>query len=317
MALRICSIGCGRHARRAHGASYARYAKEFPQTELAACCDIDDDKARAFADDFGFARFDTDLDVMLEREKPDAVCLVSPPALTCEMGCRILRHGTPLLIEKPPGTNPAELEKLIEAAGDTPTMVAFNRRFAPALVELKKQIANLDVHDIDYLMVRNKRTEPDFSMTAIHGIDAIRFLVGDFAEVHLSYQPIASAAPAVNIVLEGVTASGIRARFRCYPCAGGIFERATVQADGHTLEANVPMWNSHDMPGTVRHYMDDQRVAQISGDMDDPEIVLSGFYDENEAFFEAVRAGRVPEPNLNNSRQSVLIADAICRRQQM
>jgi len=314
MALRICSIGCGRHARNAHGTSYARYVRQYPDTELVSCCDLDEQKARAFAGDFGFARSDTDLDVMLNRERPDAVCLISPPALTCELGCRVLRHGIPLLVEKPPGVSPGQLEQLIEAAGDTPVMVAFNRRFAPALVKLKSRLADLHIHEIDYQMVRSMRKEPDFFTTAIHGIDALRFLVGDFASASMTYQRIASATSAANMVIDGFTKSGTRVRFRCYPCAGGIFERATVQADGHTLEANVPMWNSHDMPGVVRHFAGDQCIAEISGEMDVPEIVISGFYGENEAFFEAVRYGRTLTPTLAESRQSVRVADVLFRR---
>lgn len=313
MAFGICTVGCGRHARRAHGPSYARYAQR-TGTQLISCCDIDAARAEDFARDFGFDRFDIDLDTMLDRENPDAICLVAPPPLTCALACRILPRGVPLLLEKPPGIDMVELERVIGAAGNTPVMVAFNRRFAPGLVELRRCIAGLEIHEIDYLMIRHARSEPDFSKTAIHGVDALRFLVGDFHDVRLSYQPIQNAEPACNIVMEAQTPAGARVRYRCYPCGGGVFERAAVQAEGVCLEANVPMWNSHDMPGVVRAYEADQCKFEVKGDPGDPEIVLSGFYGVNEAFFEAVRAGRPPTPTVVESRLSMRIADAIRRR---
>lgn len=314
MSFRICSIGCGRHARNAHGTSYARYVQMHADTELAACCDLDSDKAQAFARDYGFGSFDTDLDVMLLREKPDAVCLIAPPSLACDLACRVLKHRIPMLTEKPPAMNVAELHRMIDAANDTPTMVAFNRRFAPALVDLRQNMDGLVVYDIDYLMVRAARDEPDFSMTAIHGIDTLRYLGGDFADLRITYQPIESAPPAVNMLIEGVNAAGVRMRLRIYPCAGGIFERAAVQAEGQTLEANVPMWASHDMPGVFRKYAHDTLVTETLGNAADPEIVVSGFYGENAAFFDNVRSGLALSPDLISSRQSVEIADAIRRR---
>lgn len=100
-AFRICLIGCGRHARMAHGPSLRKYRDETPGVVLAATCDINLDAARAFAADFGFAAAHTSIDAMLDREQPDALSVVLPPHLTAATCAPLLERGIPMLIEKP------------------------------------------------------------------------------------------------------------------------------------------------------------------------------------------------------------------------
>src|SRR3989304_5938168 len=133
--MRLCQIGCGEHARVAHGPAQARYASTHPGIELAACCDLDLGRASSYARDFGFARHHTDALAMLETERPDAVVLVVPDPLPGDLGCPVLERGLPLLLEKPPGRTLAEVDRLIAAAESrrpaAPPPVAFNRRFVP------------------------------------------------------------------------------------------------------------------------------------------------------------------------------------------
>ena len=75
MSFTICTIGCGSHATKNHGPAYAKYAATHPDTILAACCDLSEDKAMQFRHRFGFARHYTDLETMLRQEKPDAVLM--------------------------------------------------------------------------------------------------------------------------------------------------------------------------------------------------------------------------------------------------
>src|SRR3990170_4454129 len=143
--MRLCQIGCGEHARVAHGPAQARYASTHPGIELAACCDLDLGRASSYARDFGFARHHTDALAMLETERPDAVVLVVPDGLTCDLGCSVLERGLPLLLEKPPGRTVAVVDRLIAAAeGRRPSFphrVPFTRRFVPGVAERRGQPA--------------------------------------------------------------------------------------------------------------------------------------------------------------------------------
>ena len=137
---RLATIGCGEHATGTHGPSLALYAERHPGTELVACCDLDPGKAERYRARFGFARAYTDLRRMLDTERPDAVSLVAPVERTCELACLIFEWGFPLLVEKPPGRTVAEVDRMIAAAGGVAHQVAFNRRFAPLLRELKRDV---------------------------------------------------------------------------------------------------------------------------------------------------------------------------------
>jgi predicted dehydrogenase len=136
--MKLCAIGCGAHAASSHGPAQALYAARHPGLTLAGCCDLDPARAAAHRERFGFARSYSDPWAMLEAERPDAVVLVVAEDATCAVASRVLEQGYPLLLEKPPGRTPDEVDRMVNAAEAggrrgrvIPHQVAFNRRFAP------------------------------------------------------------------------------------------------------------------------------------------------------------------------------------------
>jgi myo-inositol 2-dehydrogenase / D-chiro-inositol 1-dehydrogenase len=320
---KLATVGCGEHATGSHGPSLALYAARHPGTELVACCDLDPGKAERYRARFGFARAYTDLRRMLDTERPDAVSLVAPVELTCELACSIFEWGFPLLLEKPPGRTPDEVDRMIAAAGGIAHQVAFNRRFAPLVQELRREmdahVAPAELQHVRYEMTRVDRREPDFSTTAIHGIDAVRYLAGsDYAEVRFRYQPLPGGGTGVaNIFLDAVMASGATAHLAFCPLAGVVVERAAVHARDHTFYVHLPMWDTFDAPGRMQHLEKGRLVREATG----PELAVApapcvhgGFYAEYEAFLDALGAGRPPSPSLKEARQSVVIAHCIRER---
>ena len=325
MSFKICTIGCGGMATNYHGPSYARYAACHPNTELTACCDIDESRAVTFRERFGFARYYTDLASMLEVEKPDAVCLVVPEPLTCELACQILQRGHSLLMEKPPGRTVDEIDRIIAAAdaGGGFTQVAFNRRYAPLVQMLKRLLTDRfltsAIHHLCYDFTRIGRTDADFSLTAIHGIDAVRFLASsDYEWVRFHYQPFPDLGPTTaNIFMDCTLASGATAHIVFCPVGGVVVERAAVHAQDHTFYLQIPVWNAFDSPGRLQALERGELKMDVAGtDLDGgcDEYVLSGFYDENASFFDAVREGRRPAGDLRDARQSVEIAQCLRER---
>jgi predicted dehydrogenase len=320
---RLATVGCGEHAAGNHGPSLALYAARHPEAELVACCDLDPGKAERYRARFGFARAYTELRRMLDTERPDAVSLVAPVDRTCELACSILEWGFPLLLEKPPGRTVAEVDRMIAAAGGVTHQVAFNRRFAPLLRELKREVdahvAPAELQHVHYDMTRVGRRDADFSTTAIHGIDAVRYLAGsDYAEIRFRYQPLPGAGPGVaNIFLDAVMASGASAHLAFCPVAGVVVERAAVHGRDHTFYAHVPMWDAFDAPGRLQHVERGELKRDVKGD----ELVDSrhpflhgGFYGEYEAFLDALRSGRAASPSLKEARQSVAVAECVRER---
>lgn len=324
MSFKICNIGCGEMAQAYHGPSYMRYAATHPDTILAACCDLDESKAIAYRERFGFRAAYTDLDKMLATEKPDAVCLMAPEPLTCELSCRVLAYGIPLMMEKPPGRTTAEIDRMIAAADATGavTQVAVNRRFVPLVRELRRRLDErfgpAQLQHIRYDFTRIGRTDADFSLTAIHGIDTVRYLAAaDYAHICFHYQEFPQLGPTTgNLFLDCTLTSGATAHLDFCPVSGVVVERATLYLHDQTFFLNLPMWQQFDAPGRLQHVKRGAIVADLSGDdvCTDESYVTMGFYGENESFFEHVRTGRRPTVDLRSARQSVEVAEYLRAR---
>jgi myo-inositol 2-dehydrogenase/D-chiro-inositol 1-dehydrogenase len=260
---------------------------------------------------------------MLATERPDAVVLVVPEAVTCDVACRVLELGYPLLVEKPPGRTPAEVDRMAAAAQGgprpVPHQVAFNRRHAPLVREARARVAacGAPLDHVHYEMTRVDRRDADFSTTAIHGIDAVRFLAGsDYASVRFSYREHPELGPGVaDIFMDAVMASGATAHLAFCPTAGVVVERATLHARGQTFFLQVPMWGGFDSPGHLWHFEDGRLQAEAAGEKSAEPFVLGGFYSEYEAFLGDLAAGRTPSPGLHESRQSVAVAERIRHRE--
>ena len=322
MSLKICVIGCGGHGSAVHGPSYERYARETPDTELSACCDLDGARAEAFRQRFGFKRAYTDMDEMLRKERPDAVCVLVPPQAICETALRVMKKGFAVQMEKPPGLCRAETEQLIAAARETGVInqVAFNRRFMPLMRALRERLAGQQgVQNLFYEMYRVNRREPTFETTAIHGIDAASFLMGRaYREVFLTYQPLPGMGEGVvNILMECRFGDGAMGTLHFCPCTGAVLERITVTAAGHTFFLRTPIWNGCDAPGELKHLQGGCEVERLDGSALSPDqsmYVTNGFYAENCAFFDAVRQGRPCGQDVASTLQSVILEEAIRNR---
>ena len=325
MPLRICVIGCGGLSSRAHGPSLAKYAANHPGTELTACCDLDSAKATRYRQANGFLRQYNDFREMLNVETPDAVCLYVPVTETARMSIQLLDLGVPVLLEKPPGMTVDECTAMINASESTGTanQVAFNRRYTPLVARLRESLrsgfAESDIQNIRYDFFRINRCDADFSTTAIHGIDTVRFLAGvDYEEIRFTYQPFPELGPTTaNIYLECTFRSGATAQLNFCPVSGVLIERATVNLFNHTYFLDVPIWQAFDFPGRLRHLHKGETVEDVEGSQlgDGTELFeLSGFYHENAAFLDDIREGRSPEGNIRSGLQSVAIAEAIRNR---
>jgi myo-inositol 2-dehydrogenase/D-chiro-inositol 1-dehydrogenase len=324
---KLCQVGCGEHARVAHGPSQARCARERASLVLAGCCDLDARRAGSFRLDFGYARAYADPAAMLDAERPDAVVVVVPVDRTVEVASLVLERGVPLLLEKPPGETTADVDGLIAAAERggraVPHQVAFNRRFAPLVRELRRRVGEAGpLQHLHYEITRVERRDPDFSTTAIHGLDAVRYLAGaDYAEAQFRYRELPELGRGVaNIFVDAVMTSGATAHLAFCPVAGGLVERATAHAHGHTLFLHVPMWSGVDSPGRLWHFAGGGLVADLGGDRvgDGTALFeLGGFYRETVAFLDDVEAGRAPSPSLRESRQSVAVAEHVRARREV
>ncbi|WP_020471976.1 Gfo/Idh/MocA family protein [Zavarzinella formosa] len=141
--LNIGMIGYG-FMGRAHSNAYVQVNNFFDlkyRTVLKAACARNAEKAKEFADQWGYESIETDWRKLLERKDIDAVDICVPNNLHCEIALAAAAAGKMILCEKPLALNAAEGRKMVEAvekAGVANT-VWYNYRRIPA-VTLAKQL---------------------------------------------------------------------------------------------------------------------------------------------------------------------------------
>ncbi|HEX7549267.1 MAG TPA: Gfo/Idh/MocA family oxidoreductase [Candidatus Methylomirabilis sp.] len=113
--------------------------KQTPGVELVAICDAVLEKARTRAIEFGVSRAYTDFATMLDKEKPDAVDIVTPVETHAPLARIAADRGVHVMCQKPMVPTLAEAEALVRDVGDRVRfMVHENFRFRPQYVTARE-----------------------------------------------------------------------------------------------------------------------------------------------------------------------------------
>jgi predicted dehydrogenase len=322
---KICIIGCGWVADFGHGPAYRKYAGENSGVELTACCDVNENRSFRYKNKFGFQRHYTDHRSMIKNEEPDAICLNIPDSQTASICTEILEQGIPVLLEKPIGVNLKETYTLncVAKKTGTPNMVAFNRRFMP-LVQLYKKtidekIGNAQITSVEYYLSRFKRTESNFEITAIHGIDTVRYITGsDYRSVQFTYKKYPEYGQNVmDIHLYGEMDNRITAILNFYPVCGAVVERMVVNTFENSFLIEIPVWDSIDIPGRITIVSNNEIISELSlhdNRQNSEEFQRYGFYGEDAAFFDCIRRDNNPSPTIGDSIPTAEIMEFIRKK---
>jgi predicted dehydrogenase len=141
--LNIGMIGYG-FMGRAHSNAYTvvNHFFDLPyRPVLKAACARSADKARAFANQWGYESIETDWRKLLERKDIDVIDICTPNNLHAEIALAAAQAGKKILCEKPLAMNGPEGLKMVEAVekAGVANMVWYNYRRVPA-VTLAKQL---------------------------------------------------------------------------------------------------------------------------------------------------------------------------------
>ena len=254
------------------------------------------------------------------------ILVITPVNLTKEVSIVLLERKIPILLEKPPGMNVEENRKIHEAAinNNVPARVAFNRRYTPLLRTLKEEIIRIGepVLDVDCMFVRAGRKDDDFSTTAIHGIDTVRYLSeSEYRNVSFRYQNIIVDDKTVtNIKMSAVMHNGSTTSITFLPCGGCVVERITVTLSGYSLFLYLPVWGGIDAPGKLVCTKNKGIYKIIQGEELVQQYTLhesNGFYDESRIFFDELREGKWPESDVITGHTSVAIAQCIREKKEL
>jgi len=174
-----------------------------PDVEMTAVCTTRSETAEEARKAFGAKLAFTDYRQMIASPAIDAVAVVVKVPLHYEPTKAAIEAGKPVYTEWPLGRNTAEAEELtaLARAKGVPTAVGLQSRVSPALLFMKEQIEAGFVGEVlschmscirDGALARpsSRSWQRDASLGANtltiangHAIDALRFVLGDFARV--------------------------------------------------------------------------------------------------------------------------------------
>jgi virulence factor len=181
--LRVGFVGAGNRSLHAH---YPCVSK-LDNVEMAAICELDENRLRATAKEYRIPRTFSDHREMLDAVELDVVYCVMreqyllPPALD------ILNAGRHLFVEKPPGKDINEVRQISAAAkaNDRFVMVGFQRRYAAVTREAmrlvrKKGPVSLVTASFNKQMLGGDGTEITTTLwnDVSHIVDLVRFMAG-------------------------------------------------------------------------------------------------------------------------------------------
>ena len=159
-------LGCGGRAR-AHADAY-RFVKG---GKLAAICDMNEELLTSFGEDFGITSRYSDLDEMLEKEKPDVLHIVTAPVLRGSnkrirypLMKQASDHGVPAaIVEKPIAVESEDWKQIAGLAEETKTKFVVNTQlnFHPQNLELKRDVSEGRIGDIKFIDASARSTPVD------------------------------------------------------------------------------------------------------------------------------------------------------------
>lgn len=129
-------IGCGKVAG-AHAYAY----RTLEISEFCAVCDVDGERAAAFAEKYGVRAY-TDIAEMIQKEKLDVVSVCTPHPYHARAAAAAAECGCHVLVEKPFAAKVADCDAMIREAEKNGVKIGtlFQRRFYEPCMRIRKAI---------------------------------------------------------------------------------------------------------------------------------------------------------------------------------
>jgi len=180
--LRVAVIGTG-----FWGRNHARVYKELEETELFAVCDVDTERAKNVAMQFGAKPY-KNVGRILKLKEVEAVSICTWSTSLAKVALKALKAGKHVLVEKPMATNAKQAGKLLETAEkkEVHLTVGFLMRFIPGIQHIKNEIENKKIGNLVCATAKRVSQWPErigdvgvVKDLAIHDIDITRYLFGE------------------------------------------------------------------------------------------------------------------------------------------
>jgi len=168
------------------GKNHARIYKELESTELVAICDMNAERAKNLAGEFGVKAY-TSSTQMLKNKEIEAVSVCTWSTSLAKEALKALKAGKHVLVEKPMATTTKQAEKLVSTAEENGLhiTVGFLMRFIPGLRQVRESVESKRIGELVCATAKRVSQWPErigdvgvVKDTAIHDIDVMRFVFG-------------------------------------------------------------------------------------------------------------------------------------------
>lgn len=299
--VRVAVIGAGRAANRFHYPSI----RDMSDVDLVGICDLDAGRLNETADRWGLPqqkRFANYHD-MIDRVSPDAVYVIMEPKPGTPIVLDVLAKRKHVFMEKPPGMNLADTEKLSETAkaNNVTLQIGWNRRFAPVIREAARKIREMGAPTLVMGEFHKDLPKPQpyygtgswLISDQSHTLDTIWFLGGPITKV------VANTRSVYGFVDDNTALfnheSGAAGVFMANYTSGARIERFEI----HCRDGGAYM----EAPQFARIYRRGQAGPEV---LDGPTLAGSnefyrtyGYFQENRHFIDCLKEGKQPETNIH------------------
>lgn len=259
--VRTAVVGCGKIA-----VTHAGALAALEESDFVACCDTDEGRARALAEQHRVPHVFTDARQLFASGLIDAALVCAPHPAHCPLVTAAAEAGVHVLCEKPMSTSLAEADQMVAAADRAGVSfgVIFQRRFWPSAQRIRRAIddGKLGKLTLGECSVRIWRSQEYFASDpwrgtwategggvlmnqAVHAIDQFQWFMGPAVEVvgryatlrHSAYIDVEDTAVATVVFANGALGT-IQAASTFDP---GFGFRVAVHGDAGTA---VSVWEN-------------------------------------------------------------------------
>jgi len=180
--------------------------------QIVAVCDIDESAASRAAGEYSIANHYTDFGLMLDKEQPDFIDIITRPDSHLELVQQAASRKIPIICQKALAPTFPEAEQIVAVAkqAEIPLMIHENFRFQPWYREIKRLIEADEIgdrlHSFSFRCRMGDGWQPDAYMdrqpyfrtmprllvfeTGVHFVDTFRYIAGEIDGVYASLRKL-------------------------------------------------------------------------------------------------------------------------------
>ena len=314
--LRIGLLGCGRI-----GQVHARSIRAMDDATVVAVADTQPKAAETLASRTGAEV--RDAGAILSASDIDAVVIGTPTDTHYDLIHGAARAGKAIFCEKPIDMSVENIRACIDAVGKAgvPFMTAFNRRFDPNFATLRARIAAGEIGAVELVMITSRDPAPPpisyiessgglFRDMMIHDFDMARFLMGEeFVRLHAVGSSLVD--PAIGAAGDVDTAAVILTTGSGRICQISNSRRAAYGYDQRIEVHGVTgMLRAENQLETTVELATETGFARSPAQHFFLERYEAAYLAEMRAFVDAVTAGSMPNPGIEDGLRAQILADA-------